>query len=201
MKKFLAILIALILVSGVMFADTLDLAASAPSIMKNGFSASAFTSYGAVISGAESLQAAIEKTVSFATMTGDVAAALTTNQDLGYYSIATNTKSSLGITVSAPALKSTALIDATHYYYVPYVLSFKHGTEDAISNTIHGSAGTEALSDASIELRADAYLSGGVYWKSYNVDLAFPDLTDGNGGLLVPAGNYEATVVITITTT
>ena len=188
MKKFLAILVILILVSGVMFAaDVLTITSNAPSVMEHGFSDEGFLSFGGIIAG--SLAATDAKTVDFS---------LTTEQPLGYYSIATNTKSSLAVTVAATALKSDALVTATQYYYVPYTLSFTHGTDTAITGTQTGSRGLVEPTAAAITLKTAGYITGS-YWKSYEMELAFVDLT-AEGGLDIPEGDYTATVTVTVTT-
>lgn len=190
MKKVIAILL-VVLVAGVMFgADTLTINSTAASIMKHGFSDEAFTSFGGIVSGDVS-----------ATATKAVNLGSADSQSLGYYSIATNTKDSLAISVSAGPMKSEELVTDDAFYYIPYTLSFKHGSEDAITGThdFFRGALASAPTDLAITLKTDSYITG-TYWKSFAMDLTFGNFMV-DGGLDVPEGDYSSTVTITVTTT
>ena len=201
MKKVIAILMVLMMVSGVMFAavDTLTINANAAGVLKHGFSSAKLTSYGDVVSNSSGFLATDSKTVVFAdvdVVTG-VATARTDEQPIGFYSIASNTRLALTVTVTAPALVSTNLVNSTMNYYVPYTLKF--AGNETFSGT-HGTArGPLAAAPAAVVLpiKTSSYITGS-YWDSFAMTLQFADLTTG-GGLDLPEDSYSAEITITVT--
>ena len=188
MKKAIAILLVL-LVAGVAFgADELTVTSNVDGIFKHGFSASQLATFGAV--NPATLAASETATVDFSDDSAQV---------VGYYSFATNTRATFGISLSATALKSDELVTASEYYYVPYTLTFTDKDSDEFSETHNGNPGVTIISPLTINLVTDGYITG-LLWDSYQLDLTLdPTAYTEDSIVVVPESGYTSTVTITVT--
>lgn len=206
MKKLLTIMLALLVIGGVAFADVtfdgalagstpvslpdsaeLTIQANAPGLFNHGFSGTETTTFGGIIN--KTFLDGLYKTVNFT---------LTSAQAIGYYQIATNTRNDFSVTLSATALKSEEYITGTStFMYVPYTL-----TVDETDLDVGTIVTTTAPDVADMTLFATGYLSGktnGILAESYPLTVTFADLVDEGDEITLPEGNYTATITVTVT--
>jgi hypothetical protein len=202
MKKLLAILMVLVLVSGALFAadpvvgsddalagstqatvssnSTLTIQANAPGLFVSGFSATKYDTFATIISKVGEL-GNLRRTVYF---DNDEA------QTLGYYLVATNTRKSFKIDLTATTLKSEAFIGGS-FFHIPY---------DLIIDGVTGAVGTELGTEATYtKTLHNGLITGPLMEKAYTLDLLFGTLTD-DVLIALPEGNYSATITVAITT-
>lgn len=196
MRKLLTIMLALLVIGGVVFADVafdsvsakLTIQANAPGLFNHGFSGIETTTFGGIIN--KVFADGLFKNVKFT---------LTSAQDIGYYQIATNTRNDFSVTLSATALKSEEYINingTTTFMYVPYTL-----TVGGATRTVGSTVTTTAPAAAVMTLFATGNLSGstnGILAKSYPLTVTFAGLVD-EGEIKLPEGNYTATITVTVT--
>lgn len=225
MKKLLTIMLALLVIGGVAFAEgpahgyseitllssttpvtapadvTLTLQANAPGFFKHGFSNTDATTFGQIVS--NTLGSAVFKLIYL-----DSSEA----QELGYYQIATNTRNDFTVTLSATGLKSEEYVPMGEggtgvFAYIPYTLTVgatdvKVGLGSAI--LIEAPAnGSYTFFDDGEGNREYLYGQGGVLAGSYPLSITLPDfysedLAETGGSVAVPEGNYSATITVAV---
>jgi hypothetical protein len=225
MRKLLTIMLALLVIGGVAFAEdpahgysettlldsttpvaapadvTLTLQANAPGFFKHGFSNTDATTFGQIVS--ITLGSAVFKLIDLDS--SEV-------QGLGFYQIATNTRNDFTVTLSATGLKSEEYVPMGEggtgvFIYIPYTL--KVGT----TNVPVGSGAailTAAPANGSYTFFDDGdgdqeylYGQGGILAGSYPLSITLPDfysedIAETGGSVAVPEGNYSATITVAV---
>jgi len=193
MKKVIAILL-VVLVEGVMFGDGLgesaDLTLQSTVAAKtvHGFGASAYSSFGDIVSASANLG---DSSYTGLDLESD------SSQNVGYYAFASSLISGVQVTFTANPLTFTSGSDT---YYVPYTLTYTKGAGTVGSTgtiALSGNVGTAAISAGSADLLTTANNPTGPKWASYSLAVAFDGSSNFSYGL--PVGTYSGTVVAAVT--
>jgi len=184
MKKFLAILIALIMVSGVMFAanTTLTINSAVESLTKHGFSSSAKDSFGSIITQGD---ASYENTT-------NVNLEGTGAQTIGYYSFATTAKIGIDVNFTLNPM-------ANDTFKVAYALNISKADGNFAYTAVDVPANTNTIGQAvavSAPSIIDLGASTGARWGTFKLDATFAGAANTLFGL--PEGDFVGTIVAEI---
>jgi len=202
MKKLLTILLALLVVTGVVFAAddaTLHLKSTVEGFLKHGFYNDEAS---VVVSDADDDIYDVDDSYSWTTVNSPKDNInLAGNNPLGYYNFWTNTKSNVTVTFTANSMTVSAE-EAGDVWNVPYKLSFeveeKDGRLEGIELNV-SSIGSTAIGSTTAAANASNVLftTSGTGSGYISIELV-ADFNSGNYDVL-PEGTYTGTIVAAIT--
>jgi len=203
MKKLLTIMLALLVIGGVAFAEdppvnneigdqltsyeagnvtdstTMTIQANAPWKFVSGFAANDVTTFGTILN--YEFDATPYKTVLLDT---------TDNQLIAYYLLATNSRTDFSVTLTANRLKSVLAVDEG-FQYIPYNLII----EDSETPVSVASDGTTHILHASSD---DIRIGNGVVVVHDKIEFQLPSSLLVDGKLAVMEGNYTADITVAV---